>query len=122
MSVVPSGALLGEHDKTLALLDQSARERDPLLLFYIQPDPAFDFLHADPRYRALVQRLAFPQLIDNPVHIPKSPAPLVITLLSRFLPVETCYCDALVALSRFETRGIFGSARGTSARFSLVPA
>jgi len=53
-------ALLGERDKTLALLDQSARERDPLLLFLVQPDAAFDFLHADPRYRALVQRLGLP--------------------------------------------------------------
>lgn len=50
-------ALLGERDKTLALLDQSARERDPLLLFMIQPDPAFDFLHTDPRYDTLVQRI-----------------------------------------------------------------
>jgi len=53
-------ALLSEHEKTLDLLEQSAHERDPLLLFMIQPDPAFDFLHADPRYRALIQRIGLP--------------------------------------------------------------
>lgn len=40
--------MLREHDKTLALLEQGANERDPLLLFLIRPDPAFDFLHTDP--------------------------------------------------------------------------
>lgn len=52
--------MLGEHDKTLALLEQGARERDPLLLFLIKPDPAFDFLHGEPRYRSLVQQMGLP--------------------------------------------------------------
>ncbi|HTY85464.1 MAG TPA: winged helix-turn-helix domain-containing protein [Silvibacterium sp.] len=49
--------MLSEHDKTLALLEQGVNERDPLLLFLIRPDPAFDFLHTDPRYRDLIHQL-----------------------------------------------------------------
>ncbi len=59
MSIARLHALLEEHDKTLALLDESLRKRDPLLL-WIQTDPAFDFLHADPRYRSLIQRIGLP--------------------------------------------------------------
>ena len=53
-------AILGERDKTLALLDRALKQRDPLLIFWVQTDPAFDFLHFDPRYRAVVQRLGLP--------------------------------------------------------------
>ena len=52
--------MLGERDKTLALMEQGAEERDPLLLFLIRPDPAFDFLHSDPRYRALLDQMGLP--------------------------------------------------------------
>jgi TolB-like protein/DNA-binding winged helix-turn-helix (wHTH) protein len=53
-------AILGERDETLALLDRALKQRDPLLIFWVQTDPAFDFLHSDPRYRAVVQRLGLP--------------------------------------------------------------
>jgi len=49
--------MLGEREKTLALLEQGVSERDPLLTFQMQADPAFDFLHGEPRYRALVQQM-----------------------------------------------------------------
>ena len=49
--------MLGEREKTLALLEQGVSERDPLLTFQMQPDPAFDFLHGEPRYRALIQQM-----------------------------------------------------------------
>lgn len=52
--------MLGEHDKTLQLLEQGVRERDPQLRILIQADPAFDFLHADSRYRALVLSMGLP--------------------------------------------------------------
>jgi TolB-like protein/DNA-binding winged helix-turn-helix (wHTH) protein/Tfp pilus assembly protein PilF len=52
-------ALLGERDKTLALLEQTLNKSEPLLL-WIQTDPAFDFLHQDERYRALVQKIGLP--------------------------------------------------------------
>ncbi len=53
---------LSEHAETLALLEQGANERDPLMLFLIQSDPAFDFLHADPRYRSVIQKMGLPPL------------------------------------------------------------
>jgi TolB-like protein len=51
---------LSEHDETLALFEQGVNERDPLLLLLAQSDPAFDFLHADPRYRSLIQKMGLP--------------------------------------------------------------
>ena len=53
---------LSEHDETLALLEQGVNERDPLLLLLAQSDPAFDFLHADPRYRSLIQQMGLPPM------------------------------------------------------------
>jgi TolB-like protein/DNA-binding winged helix-turn-helix (wHTH) protein len=53
---------LSEHDETLALLEQGANERDPLLLLLAQSDPAFDFLHANPRYRSLIQKMGLPPM------------------------------------------------------------
>lgn len=52
--------MLGEHEETLALLEQGVRERDPLLLFLIQADPAFDYLHGDLRYRSLIRQMGLP--------------------------------------------------------------
>ncbi len=49
-------ARLGEADTTLALLEEGYERRAPDVL-RIQSDPAYDFLHADPRYRALVQKV-----------------------------------------------------------------
>jgi len=53
---------LSEHDETLALLEQGVNERDPLLLLLAQSDPAFDFLHSDPRYRSLIQKMGLPPM------------------------------------------------------------
>jgi TolB-like protein/DNA-binding winged helix-turn-helix (wHTH) protein len=53
---------LREHDATLALFEQGVNERDPLLLLLAQSDPAFDFLHADPRYRSLIQKMGLPPM------------------------------------------------------------
>lgn len=52
-------AMLGQHDKTLALLDQALNERAPLLL-WIQTDPAYDFLHTDERYRNIIRKIGLP--------------------------------------------------------------
>jgi TolB-like protein/DNA-binding winged helix-turn-helix (wHTH) protein len=52
-------AQLGEREKTLALLEEGYSQHSPLLLD-IQNDPAFDFLHADPRYRSLVKKIGLP--------------------------------------------------------------
>jgi hypothetical protein len=53
---------LSEHDETLALFERGVSERDPLLLLLAQSDPAFDFLHADPRYRSLIQKMGLPPM------------------------------------------------------------
>jgi TolB-like protein/DNA-binding winged helix-turn-helix (wHTH) protein len=53
---------LSERDETLALFEQGVNERDPLLLLLAQSDPAFDFLHADPRYRSLIQKMGLPPM------------------------------------------------------------
>jgi TolB-like protein len=52
-------AMLGDHDKTIALLERALEEREPLLL-WIQTDPAYDFLHTDERYRSLIGRIGLP--------------------------------------------------------------
>lgn len=49
----------GDKEETLALLEEGYRQRSPDVLF-IQTDPAYDFLHNDPRYRSLVQRIGLP--------------------------------------------------------------
>jgi len=51
---------LGDHDETVALLERGANERDPHLRFMAESDPAFDFLHADPRYRSVIQKMGLP--------------------------------------------------------------
>jgi tetratricopeptide (TPR) repeat protein len=52
-------AQLGQREKTLSLLEEGFRQHSPRLL-YIQCDPAYDFLHSDPRYRSLIQRIGLP--------------------------------------------------------------
>jgi TolB-like protein/DNA-binding winged helix-turn-helix (wHTH) protein/Tfp pilus assembly protein PilF len=52
-------AQLGDRGRTLALLEQGYQQRTPEIL-WIQCDPAYDFLHADPRYRSLIQRIGLP--------------------------------------------------------------
>lgn len=53
-------ALLGEREPTLALLNEGYNLHSPDIL-YIQSEPAYDFLHADPRYRALVHKIGLPE-------------------------------------------------------------
>jgi TolB-like protein/DNA-binding winged helix-turn-helix (wHTH) protein len=52
-------AQLGDKERTLAFLEESYRQHQVDTLF-IQSEPAFDFLHADPSYRALVQKMGLP--------------------------------------------------------------
>jgi TolB-like protein/DNA-binding winged helix-turn-helix (wHTH) protein/Tfp pilus assembly protein PilF len=54
-------ALLGDDGKeeTLKFLETAYQERSPWIVF-IQNEPVFDFLHSDPRYRALVQKIGLP--------------------------------------------------------------
>jgi TolB-like protein len=52
-------AQLGEREPTLSLLEEACRQRAPHVL-WIQTDPSYDFLHDDPRYRSLVQKMGLP--------------------------------------------------------------
>ena len=50
---------LGEKNTTLELLAEGFRQHSPLLLL-IQNEPAFDFLHSEPRYRSLIKDIGLP--------------------------------------------------------------
>ena len=52
-------AQLGRKEETIHYLEKSYRERAPHLVF-LQSDPAFDFLHSDPRYRDIVNKMGLP--------------------------------------------------------------
>jgi hypothetical protein len=54
-------ARLGEKEQTLALLEEGYRQHSPDIL-WIQTDPGYDFLHGEPRYRSIVQRIGQPPL------------------------------------------------------------
>jgi TolB-like protein/DNA-binding winged helix-turn-helix (wHTH) protein len=53
-------ARLGEKDQALTLLEEGFRQHSTDML-WIDEDPAYDFLHSDPRYRSLIQRIGLPQ-------------------------------------------------------------
>jgi TolB-like protein/DNA-binding winged helix-turn-helix (wHTH) protein len=52
-------AALGNKDKTLDELEGAYRERSSSMVF-LQVRPVFDFLHSEPRYRTLVQKMGMP--------------------------------------------------------------
>jgi TolB-like protein/DNA-binding winged helix-turn-helix (wHTH) protein len=52
-------AQLGQKEKTLAYLEAALREHNPSIL-WIQDDPAYDFLHSDERYRAIIKATGLP--------------------------------------------------------------
>ena len=52
-------AQLGNREQTLAFLEEAFRQHAPGLL-WIQGDSVYDFLHGDPHYRSLIQRIGLP--------------------------------------------------------------
>jgi TolB-like protein/DNA-binding winged helix-turn-helix (wHTH) protein len=48
-------AQLGDEERTLTLLEEGYRQRATDTL-WIQGDPAYDFVHADPRFRSIVEK------------------------------------------------------------------
>jgi TolB-like protein len=46
-------------EETLKLLEDAYREHSPRLVF-LQSEPVFDFLHAEPRYQAIVRKVGLP--------------------------------------------------------------
>ena len=53
-------AQLGEREQTLALLEEGYRQRATDMR-WIQQDPAYDFLNADPRYRSILSQMGGPK-------------------------------------------------------------
>ena len=51
--------LLGEYDRAFAYLERAYGARDFYLIF-LNADPAFDSLRADPRFAELVRRVGIP--------------------------------------------------------------
>lgn len=52
-------AVLGRKEETIRYLEKSYQERAPHLVF-LQSNPDFDFLHSDPRYRAIIKKMGLP--------------------------------------------------------------
>jgi TolB-like protein/DNA-binding winged helix-turn-helix (wHTH) protein len=52
-------AQLNDREKALAFLDQSFQHHSPDLL-WIKSEPAFNFIHSDPRYRSIIKRIGIP--------------------------------------------------------------
>ena len=50
---------LRSTEETLRYLEQAYEERSPFLVF-VQSDANFDFLHAEPRYRAIIKKMGLP--------------------------------------------------------------
>jgi TolB-like protein/DNA-binding winged helix-turn-helix (wHTH) protein len=57
-------AQLGDKEKTLSLLEEGYRQHSPVLL-WIRNDPAFDFVHGDERYRAIVRGIGLPPMTSS---------------------------------------------------------
>jgi TolB-like protein/DNA-binding winged helix-turn-helix (wHTH) protein len=52
-------AQLQQREETLSSLEEAYAARDPLLL-WVQNDPAYDFVHSDERYRAIIKGMGLP--------------------------------------------------------------
>ncbi len=59
VSFAEAYAQLGRKEETIRFLEKSYQERDPHLVF-LQSHPDFDFVHAEPRYRAIVTNMGLP--------------------------------------------------------------
>ncbi len=59
MDFAKAEATLGRKEATLAALEEGYRQRSPSLI-WLQQTAALDFLHGEPRYRALVAKMGLP--------------------------------------------------------------
>jgi TolB-like protein/DNA-binding winged helix-turn-helix (wHTH) protein len=59
MNFANTYAQLGRKEETIRYLEECYRERSPDLVF-VQNTPDFDFVHSDPRYRAIVKKMGLP--------------------------------------------------------------
>lgn len=56
--------LLKRKEETLRYLEEAYRERAPFMI-HIQCNPNFDFLHAEPHYRAIVKKWILPRRFED---------------------------------------------------------
>jgi tetratricopeptide (TPR) repeat protein len=59
LNMAKLNAKLGDRERTISLLQQGLQKRSPGVL-WIQCEPAYDFLHSDPRYRAIIKQIGLP--------------------------------------------------------------
>lgn len=59
LSMADLYASLNRKDEALHYLEEAYKERAPFLV-RIQSDPSFDFLHSEPRYQAVVEKMGLP--------------------------------------------------------------
>jgi hypothetical protein len=52
-------ARAGHRDAAIKALEEAYEARVPFMIF-VQTEPDFDFLHNDPRYRAIIQKIGLP--------------------------------------------------------------
>jgi hypothetical protein len=52
-------AKLGRKDEALHFVEKAYEQQAPSLV-WIQNEPAYDFLHADDRYRSIIRRMGLP--------------------------------------------------------------
>jgi hypothetical protein len=64
MEFAEAYAQLGRKEETIRYLEQSCQEREPHVV-YLQSLPIFDFLHADRRYRAIVNKMGLPPAFER---------------------------------------------------------
>jgi hypothetical protein len=57
-------AQLGDRKQTLSLLEEAYQQHSPELIDGVWNDPAYDFLHSDPQYRSLIQRIGLPPVYE----------------------------------------------------------
>jgi hypothetical protein len=51
--------LAGHREETIHLLEEALRVHEPRLIF-IRNEPTLDFVHSDPRFQAIVQKMGLP--------------------------------------------------------------
>jgi hypothetical protein len=57
-------AVAGHREAAIHALEDAYQTRVPAMIF-IQTEPDFDFLHNDPRYRAIVQKMGLPPVYEE---------------------------------------------------------
>ena len=59
LDIASQYAYLGDKENTLKFLEAAFNERSPWIVF-MQNEPLYDFLHAEPRYQELVKKIGLP--------------------------------------------------------------